>query len=166
MKGITMAKFKLPKYKNIFYPRRYSGAHDWKEPTPVDYHFGNNHTEQLHQYKYCKISMGLYFSDYLKEDDRLYDKKATFTESEATILLLAYLEDHIKRARKEKKRLLRQIEIYEQNNTLSHNAPSLEYALTVNKRELLHLEPAVKIYRAKVKAIKKSKEYVWEQLLK
>jgi len=45
-------------------------------------------------------------------------------------------------------------------------ASMFEYALTVNKRELAFNETAAKIWRKKVREIKKSKEYMWEQLAK
>jgi hypothetical protein len=42
----------------------------------------------------------------------------------------------------------------------------LEYALTLNNRELAHTLEAVKKYRKIVKEIKASKEYMWETLNK
>ena len=162
-----MAKFKLNKYKFIFYPRRYAGASDWAKSSPVDYHFGNKRTEKLNQYQYSKVDMGSFFSDQLKNDDRRWKHQAKFTESEATILLLQYLEDKLKSARKEKKRLdemekKKSFEFGHRQNMMIH----LDYARTVNNRELAHLIPACKIYRKKVKEIKKSPEYLWELMIK
>lgn len=162
-----MAKFKLNKYKFIFYPRRYAGASNWKDPSPVDYHFGNKRTDKLNQYQYSKSDMGSFFSDQLKDDERRWSSKAKFSESEATILLLQYLEDKLKSARKEKKRLdlmekKKSFEFGHERNMMIH----LDYARTVNNRELAHLVPACKLYRKKVKELKKSPEYLWEQLLK
>jgi len=41
-----------------------------------------------------------------------------------------------------------------------------EYSLMVNKREIEYHQAACKIWRKKVREMKKSKEYMWEQLAK
>ena len=153
-------KFKLPKYKFIFYPVRHSGATNWKDPSPVDYHFGNMFSKTLSKYKYNKMHMSVFFSEYLMEDDRQYDTTTKFSFSEANILLLRHIENKLKDCRKEKARLARI------QKRIDETSLGFSYAEIVNKRELSHFTMAAKIYRKKVKEIKQTKEYLWEQLLK
>ena len=150
-----MKKYKPKLVKFVFTPKQYSGS-EWSTPLPVNYNFGNKHTDQLNEYLYNRNHISLLFSDELRDDPRCYDKKTKFTENEAYILLLKYLEDRLKSARKEKRRLDR----------VKDSDHGHEYARKVNNRELIHNTEAVKIYRKKVKEILASKEYMWEQLNK
>lgn len=157
MKGITMAKFKIKYVKFVFTPKHRPGT-DWATaPKPV-IGFGNRHTDEWNQYLFNSNNISIIFSDYLKDDPRKYDKKAKFTESEASILLLKYIEDKLKDCRKSKKRLDSMDPI--------HDSSMTEYSRKVNQRELDYNTEAVKIWRKKVREIKKSKEYMWEQLSK
>jgi hypothetical protein len=119
---------------------------------------------------YNRNNISILFSDELADDIRKWDTKSKFTENEANILLLKYLEDRLKSARAEKRRL-------DRLTTNSKNYPrhpitnelmnsGLEYAKTVNNRELTQNLEAVKFYRKIVKDILKSPEYMWETLNK
>jgi len=164
-----MKKYKPKLVKFVFTPKQYSGS-EWSTPQPVDYHFGNKHSDKLSEYTYNRNHISLLFSDELRDDVRQYDKKAKFTENEAYILLLKYVEDRLKLARKEKRRLDR-VELSIKNSPalpehIAWSNHGYNYARTVNNRELKHNTQAVKVYRKKVKEILASKEYIWEQLLK
>lgn len=164
-----MKKYKLKLVKFVFSHKLHRG-NDWDKPTEPDYHFGNKYTDKLNSYIYNRNHISLLFSDELKDDPRQYDKKAKYTVNEAHILLLKYLEDNLKQARKEKRRLDR-ITIDSKNyprNPLTNEFMSsgLQYARTVNNRELAHNLNAVKVYRKVVKDILKSPEYMWELLNK
>ena len=163
MKGITMAKFKIKYVKFVYTPKHRPGT-DWATaPKPV-IGFGNRHTDEWNQYMFNSNNISIIFSEYLKDDPRKYDKKAKFTESEASILLLKYIEDRLARARKEKRRLDKMTT--GMAGLPGKNICGIEYAKTVNKRELTYNTEAAKIWRKKVREIKKSPEYLWEQLSK
>lgn len=152
MKGILMAKIKYVKF--IFTPIFNRGS-DWATPPKPVIGFGNRHTDEWNQYLFNGNHIGIIFSDYLKDDPRKYDKKAKFTENEAAILLLQYLEDNLKKARKNKKEL-----------QATEESLVTEYLRKVTERELIFNTEACKIWRKKVREIKKSKEYMWELLNK
>lgn len=161
-----MAKFKIKYVKFVFTPKLQRGE-NWATPPDVKIGFGNRHTEEWNTYFFNSNHIGIIFSDYLKGDKRKYDKHAKFTESEASMLLLQYLEDNLKDARQTKKDLAKTLERvcdYGLNSTAQKSM--WEYSLTVNKRELEYNTAACKIWRKKVREIKKSKEYMWEQLAK
>jgi hypothetical protein len=170
-KGIAMKKYKPKTVKFIFTPKLNRG-NDWSKPTKPDYHFGNRYTEELNTYQYNRNHISVLFSDELENanDDRRFDKKATYTVNEAHILLLKYLEDCLKSARKEKRRLdtLEKIHTkrFDSVKDVNITVLGLGYAKTVNARELAHNLEAVKKYRKIVKEIKASPEYLWELLNK
>lgn len=160
-----MAKFKIKYVTNVFCPRLNRGD-DWKEPPKRNYELGINHTETLNRYMYNSNTIGLLCSDFLDGDSRKY-KKAKFTYSEASILLLKKIEHDLKEARKDRKQLNELFEIHERSDPQgSHSTAMLEYRRHVNDREILFNECQAKIWRKKVREIKKSPEYIWEQLSK
>ena len=160
-------KFKLKYYKCLFARRMHRGESDNKI---VDYHFGNRHTEKLNHYEYHKYDMNWFFSDELDQlnDNRSYQKNSKFTESEATQLLLMYIEKKLKECQNDKRRNDRLLKNMSDNsiNGIIRSAGILEYSLKVNRRELKFFKEAAKIYRKKMKTIKESPEYIWEQLYK
>lgn len=164
-----MKKYKTKMVKFVFYRRQYRDDR-WADSPPVDYKLGNKHTEELCRYQYHSIHISHMFSDELVGDPRRWDKKAKFSINEATILLLQHMEDRLRLATNEKKRLDR-LEI-KLKSYPSHPAIDLiqntgyEYARKINQRELTHVKEAVKIYRKVVKEIKESKEYLWELMMK
>jgi len=161
-----MAKFKIKNVKFVYTPKNHRG-NDWATPPDVKIGFGNRHTDEYNQYMFHSNYIGVLFSDYLHGDPRKYKKSAKFTESEAMILLLKYLEDNLKEARKTKKELDKILLDVKNFNTNSHAQKTMwEYSISVNKRELAYNIAACKIWRKKVRVIKKSPEYLWEQLLK
>lgn len=167
LKGNEMKKYKPRLVKFVYNRKQYTGE-NWSTSPPVDIHFGNRFTDTINSYQYNGNNISMLFSDELKGDVRQYDKKAKFTESEASILLLKYLEDRLKKARKEKKRLDQYEISLAKYPTLPDNIKvySTDYARTVNNRELTYNTEAVKIWRKKVKEILASPEYLWEQLNK
>jgi|688.fasta_scaffold48638_6 hypothetical protein len=164
-----MKKYKTKLVKFVFTPKLYIGD-DWYKPPNPDYHFGNRYTEELNTYQYNRNHISVLFSDELSDDPRQYNRKAKYTINEAHIILLQYLEDRLKSARAEKRRLDRlttNSKNYPRNPiTNEYMSSGLEYALTLNNRELAHTLEAVKKYRKIVKEIKASKEYMWETLNK
>jgi hypothetical protein len=164
-----MKKYKVKTVKFVFTPRLNRG-NDWERPTEPDYHFGNRYTEKLNMLDYNKNHISYLFSDELVDDPRQYDQEAKYTVSEAHILLLKYLEDSLKQARSEKRR----IDKLEKNHVKRLNFPAgtdvqvvgLGYAKSINKRDLAHNLIAVKKYRKIVKDILTSPEYLWELLNK
>jgi hypothetical protein len=166
-----MKKYKTKTVKFIFTPKLNRG-NDWSKPTKPDYHFGSRYTEELNPFQYNCNRISVLFSDELENDndDRRFDKKATYTINEAHILLLKYLEDCLKSARKEKKRLdtmeKYHTKRYDSFKDVNITFLGLGYAKTVNARELAHNLEAVKKYRKIVKEIKASPEYLWELLNK
>ena len=162
-----MKKYKPRLVKFVYNRKQYSGE-NWAEMPPVDIHFGNRFTDTINSYQYNGNNISMLFSDELEGDVRKWDKKAKFTESEASILLLKYLEDRLKKARKQKKLLDQQdIDLAKYPKLPDGlNIFSTNYARTVNTRELMYNTEAVKIWRKKVKEILASPEYVWEQLNK
>lgn len=164
-----MKKYKPKMVKFVFCQKNYSG-NEWATATPADYRFGNRRTDDVHQCRWNQNHIAVLFSDELKDDPRRWDKKAKFTENEASILLLKYLEDNLKKAQKEKRRL-DHLEKSEKKypklpDHLNLLSTGIQYARKVNDRSLVHNKEAVKIWRKKVKEILNSKEYLWEQLLK
>lgn len=161
-----MAKFKIRYVKFLFSPKQHRGE-DWKKAPEAKMAFGNRHTDEYNTYMFNGNHISIIFSDYLRNDPRRWDKKAKFTESEASILLLKYLEDNLKDCRKTKKDLEKTLE-----NSVNFGvepyaqARMWEYSIAVNKRELEFNQNACKIWRKKVREIKKSPQYLWEQLLK
>ena len=161
-----MAKFKIKYVKFVFTPKHNRG-NDWATPPDVKIGFGSRHTEEWNTYFFNSNPIGVIFSDYLQGDPRKYKKQAKFTESEASILLLKYIEDNLKDARKTKKDLYKTLENVNNFGCNPHaQAAMWDYSLAVNKRELAYNIAAAKIWRKKVREIKKSKEYMWEQLAK
>ena len=157
-----MAKFKLPKYKFLFAKKKMIGTDD-HEPAEVDYHFGNKETEKLNFYEYHKYHMGWFFSDVIDySDNRKYEHQSKFTSSEANILLLKYIELKLKEARKNYKETVKLIEKNVEDN-LKHY---YHYTLKVRKRELDFYTNAAKKHRKIVRELKKTPEYMWEQMLK
>jgi len=161
-----MKKYKIKHVKFVFTPKQHRGT-DWAVPPNVDIGFGSKHTDEWNRYNFNSNHIGVIFSDYLQGDPRKYSRKAKFTESEASILLLKYIEDNLKEARKSKRELFKTLENIENYGVTPHAQSAMfEYALTVNKRELAFNIEAAKIWRKKVREIKKSPEYMWEQLTK
>jgi len=152
-----MAKFKIKYVKFVYTPKHLRG-NDWATPPEAKIGFGNRHTDEYNNYMFHGNHISTIFSDYLEGDKRKWDNKAKFTESEASILLLQYLEDKLKDCRKSKKQL--------DSMAFYHDSPMTEYSRKVNQRELAYNTEACKIWRKKVREIKKSKEYMWEQLSK
>jgi len=152
-----MAKFKIKYVKNIFCPKHHRG-NDWAEPMTLDYELGTNYTDNLSTYMYNQNRISLLCADFMDHDPRRYCKDAKFTVTEASVLLLKMIEHNLKRARQEKKRL--------DNLTKSQENPMTYYAKKVNDRELTFSIRQAKLWRKKVRDIKKSKEYMWEQLAK
>ena len=164
-----MKKFKTRYVKFVFTPKQHRGS-DWATAAEPDYRFGNRYTDTIHQYNWDQNHISIIFSDELYGDPRKYDKKVKFTKNEAHILLLKYLEDNLKNARKEKRRL-DEIKKRVETQPIIEDVINLElvgydYARTVNNRNLEHNSKAVKKYRKIVKEILASKEYMWEQLNK
>lgn len=161
-----MKKFKIKYVKFVFTPKLNRG-NDWATPPDVKIGFGSRHTEEWNEYMFNSNHIGIIFSDFLNGDKRKYDKHAKFTESEAAILLLQYLEDNLKDARKQKKELQTTLERVEQYGVNPYSQARMwEYSVSVNQRELDYHAAAVKIWRKKVREMKKSPEYLWEQLVK
>jgi hypothetical protein len=159
-----MAKFKIKYVTSIFCPKLHRGD-DWKNPPDRNYELGNIHTDTLNIYMYHKNSIGLLCSDFLDGDSRKY-KKAKFSESEASILLLKKIEQDLKEARRDRKQLLELFDIAERADPQPSGIAMLEYRKNVNDREILFNERQAKIWRKKVREIKKRPEYIWEQLSK
>lgn len=164
-----MKKYK-PKLVKFVFSHKLHRGNDWKLAPEPEYYFGNRHTDTLNEYQFNQNHISMLFSDELKNDTRCYDKSAKFTENEAYLLLLKYLEDRLKKARSEKKRLDKMVMEHENYpklpDCIKMLSTGIDYARTVNNRELTQLNEAVKIYRKKAKEILASKEYLWEQLLK
>jgi len=161
-----MAKFKIRYVKFIFTPKTQQGE-NWATPPDVKIGFGNRHTDEWNKYMFHSNNISILFSDYLRDDPRRYKRTAKFTESEASILLLQYLEDNLKDARKDKKDLYKTLEDIDKFSFNPEAQKSMwNYSLAVNKREILFNEAACKIWRKKVREIKKSPQYLWEQLSK
>lgn len=161
-----MAKFKIKYVKFVFTPKLNTGV-DCKIPPEIKIGFGSRHTDEHNEHWFNRNHIGVIFSDYLENDHRKYDKKAKFTESEASFLLLQYLEDNLKQARKTKKEMHDTLERLKVNGVNVISQERLwDYSLLVNKRELEFNEKACKIWRKKVREIKNSKEYIWELLHK
>ena len=161
-----MAKFKIKYVKFVFTPKTHRGD-DWAKPPNATIGFGSRHTDEWNFYNFNSNPIGVIFSDYLHGDPRKYKRGAKFTVSEASILLLKHLEDNLKEARKSKKQLYKTLaEIDQYSKTPDYQKSLWDYSLTVNKRELEYNLAAVKIWRKKVREIKKSPEYLWEQLYK
>ena len=164
-----MKKYKLKTVKFVFTPKQIAGR-DWKEPCPSSYRFGNKFTETTNKYEYHQHHIGILFSDELQHDKRKYDKKAKFSESEASILLLEYLKNNLKESQKEKRRLDRLDKSqnkYPKTGIIDQiNEGMMSYARIVNNRELKHNKESCKIWRKIVKEIKESPEYIWELLNK
>jgi len=164
-------KFKLKKYKFLFILKQRDNpwnidAADNNDPVIIDYQFGNRFTDNLSQYKYYKYHIASYLRSELTEIDHphatTHASKATFTESEATILLLRHFEDNLKESTKKKKTM----DSYIKQSKMSLDSPHNGYHYKVHERSIRHNTEAVKIFREKVKKIKSSPEYMWEQLMK
>lgn len=165
-----MAKYKIKYVKYVFNHKLYRGER-WAETPPAEHYFGNRYTETLNSYQFNQNYICDIFSDFLEDDPRKWDKKAKFTEAEAHILLLKYLEKSLRDARTEKKRLDGLEETLARvpqlpNNLGHYSEDGLSYARVVNNRSLDFCQKAVKIYRKKVREIKKSPQYLWEQICK
>jgi hypothetical protein len=151
-KGIDMKYVKF-----LFCPKNKRGD-QWAQPTELNYELGNKHSDKLHHYFYHRNYLGIMFSEFLEGDKRQYDKKAKFTVNEANILLLKMIEDNLKQARKDKKDMEKWIAA-----TVTGNA-MFEYRMKVVNRDIAFNLSQAKIYRKKVREIKKSPEYAWELL--
>lgn len=161
-----MAKTKIRYVKFVFTPKNNIGT-DWKNcPEPV-IGFGNRHTDTWNTYQFNQNYISTICSDFLKDDKRRWQKHAKFSEAEASILLLKYLEQELKEARQNLKDVMKTIEkVTEDESHAPHQLHMWDYSLAVYKRGIKFHEKACKIWRKKVREIKKSPEYMWEQLLK
>lgn len=165
-------KFKIQYVKFIFTPKLFRGA-NWGDAPELPTHFGNRYTDKIHSYHYNRNHISRILSDYV-DDERKYDCKVKFTVSEASIAYLQYLEEKLSDAKKTKRQLDRfkkkEQEIFA-NSEISdghkaYTSGQSEYARIVNNRELDYNTKKIKIWREKVKHIKASPEYIWEQLKK
>ena len=167
-----MSKFKIQYVKFIFTPKLNRG-NDWATPSELPTLFGNRYSDKVHKCQYNRNHISRLLSDYV-DDDRRYDNKVKFTTSEASIAYLQYLENELSDAKKNKRQLDRwekqRKEIFDKpevsDGHKAYSSAQSEYARTVNNRELAYNTKAIKIWKQKVKEIKESREYLWEQLLR
>lgn len=150
-----MAKFKIKYVKFVFFPKNRNG-NDWNKTPEPDIRFGNRCTDTVNEYKWNKLHISHVFSEFLNDDNRRWRKDSKFTTSEATIMLLKYIEKKLKKCHSEHKRLMK----------LDENSAGIYYAKNVNVRDREFYKQAAKLWRKKVKDLKKSPEYLWEQLSK
>jgi hypothetical protein len=104
-----------------------------------------------------KYKLSYFFRNYIKEK---------YSESEASILLLAHIEKELKDARKELRkveRLARETDERERSHSTNYR---IDHSRIVYKEAIEENTKNAKIWRKKVKDIKASPEYLWEQLMR